>query len=67
MHLREIDGSRQFLGFHLVMINKLCLWILKPEGVGKITSLMTLKEYVHKGYPKFQKKGIGETNILQQI
>ena len=26
-----------------------------------------LKEYAHKDYISFQKKGVGETNILQQI
>ena len=26
-----------------------------------------LMEYTHKDYLSFQKKGVGETNILQQI
>ena len=26
-----------------------------------------LKEHAHKDYLSFQKKGVGETNILQQI
>ena len=32
-----------------------------------MADLASLKEYAHKDYLSFQKKGVGETNILQQI
>ena len=32
-----------------------------------IIIVLFLKEYTHKDYLSFQKKGVGETNILQQI
>ena len=40
-------------------------WCIILETIGLADR--SLKEYAHKDYLSLQKKGVGETNILQQI
>ena len=47
-------------------MNQKCAKLMRVSDC-RINYVSFLKEYAHKDYLSFQKKGVGETNILQQF